>query len=266
MARTLADYLSSAGVSIVTPEVKTAKAKCETKKEEEKKKEETPAPAPAPVKEEKETTAHENKETPVEEAKEEKGAAVQYDPAYITTAEQKWLLANGIVIPDAKIASVVYQQHVAQSQQVKMAELEALAEEERSKGALQYHGMLKESTAMRLAEGEATINDVVKVASWIGVRPEAIIKRAEELAAAATSPALVADHLGTAARNTSAVQAAAEQNANTTEFRPEAASGTRGPVRTQDEKLFRFTDTMVLPGNPGLDKGMTVNQGKGFNA
>jgi hypothetical protein len=237
-------------VSVANSAVKTAESACSEHEKKETKKEEK---------------AEEKKEEG-KKVEETKGAAVEYDPACITTAQQQWLLERGVVVPDAKTAEILFNQQLVQGEQVKMAELETLAEEERCKGALQYHGMLKESTAMRLAEGEATAEDVVKVASWIGIAPAEIVKRAEQLAAAATSPALVDGHLGTAARITSAVQAAAEHNNNTTEFSPEAASGTRGPVSTQDEKLFRFTDTFVLPGNPGLNYGMTVNQGKGFSA
>jgi len=194
-----------------------------------------------------------------------KCAAVTYDPAVITTPEQKWLLEQGIVIPDAKIASIVYGQQVAISNQVKTAELEKLAEEERCKGALQYHGMLKESMAMQYANGTASIHDLCKVAAWIGVPAQEIIKRAETLRAATPSPALVDGHLGSAARPGSSTMAAAEQNGNTTQFEPEGAAGTRQPVSGQDEKLVRFTDTITLPGNPGLNHGQQVDQGKGYS-
>jgi hypothetical protein len=189
-----------------------------------------------------------------------------YDPAVFTTPEQLALLDVGVVIPDAKIAEYVYAQQLCEAEQGKMAALEEMAEEQRSIGALQYHGMVKESTAMRLAMDELGIEEVIKVAEMIGVTPESIVKRAEQLVAATPSPALVNGFLGSAARIESAVQAAAEANANTTEFVPEGVAGTRQPVSGTDAKLLRFTDAMTLPGNPGLNYGMTVDQGRGYTA
>jgi hypothetical protein len=146
--------------------------------------------------------------------------------------------------------------------QVKMAQLEGLAQEERSKGILQYHGMLKESAAMRLATGQCSMDDVSNVAAWIGMRPGEIVKRAEALRAATPSPALVNGYWASAARPGSQVQMAAEDNSNTTQFTP---SDVARPTSGSDEKLMRFTDTMVLPGNPGLNHGMRINQGIAYS-
>ena len=80
-----------------------------------------------------------------------------------------------------------------------------------------------------------------------------------------TSPALVGGMLGSAARtDSSKVMGAAERNGSTTETRDiEAISGTRGAVSgSGDDKLKRFTDVATLPGNPGVNHGQVVDQGK----
>ena len=258
MMKTLADFLKTAGVNVAPPTpaaAPAAPAKTAGKASPDGKGVPAPAAASQPADKGGEKTPR---------ATSDKKAAVEYDPAVITTPEQLALLEAGIVIPDAKLAAYVYAQQVEVEKQTKQAEVEVLAEEERAKGALQYHGMVKESTAMRFATGELDVGQVIKVASMIGINPADIVKRAEQLAAATAAPALVDGHLGTAARITSAVQAAAENNANTTEFRPEGAAGTRQPVSGQDEKLIRFTDKITLPGNPGLNHGQQVDQGKGY--
>jgi len=278
MGKTLAEFLKVAGVSVaasVTPAAPAKTAETPALKTEVPASAKT-AEASAPVKEtgkgrpgvvnapKGEGTMPASDATPKTPRETAKKAAVQYDPNVITTLEQKWLLEQGIVVPDAKTAEIIYKQQVAIEEQQKMAEFEALAENERAKGALQYHGMLQESAAMRFSEGLMGLNEVVKVANWTGVNPQQIVKRAEQLVAANPAPALVDGHLGTAARITSAVQAAAEANANTTQFQPEAVSGTRAPAIGDDEKLKRFTEVVTLPGNPGLNHGQQVDQGKGY--
>lgn len=205
-----------------------------------------------------------------------KHAAVQYDPAVIKTAEQKWLLANDIVCADPDKAKVLYDSMAKTAEAEKMAELEKMAEEQRNIGALQYHGMVKESTAMRYAEGQATVQEVVKVAAWIGVPAESIVKRANEIksatpmfegqTAAQPNRALTGNHPATPARpESSATTQAAGQSGNTVPYEPEAVAGTRKATSGSDEKLTKFTDTMTLPGNPGLNHGQAVDQGKGYS-
>lgn len=181
------------------------------------------------------------------------------------TAAQLALSRKGINIEDAKIAQIAYDALVVQGEQQKQAELEKCAAELRAQGALMYQGMCIESTAMKLATGEATIEDAKAVAALCSVNVGDLIKRAEQLQAATSSPALIGGMLGSAARvDSSRVMEAAERNGGTTETRDiEAISGTRAAVSDSgDDKLKRFVDVMVLPGNPGLNHGQVVDQGK----
>lgn len=181
------------------------------------------------------------------------------------TAAQLALSRKGIDIADAKTAQIAYDALVFQGEQEKKAELEKCASELRAQGALMYQGMCMESTAMKLATGEATIDDAKTVAALCSVPVGELIKRAEQLQAATSSPALVGGMLGSAARvDSSRVMAAAERNGGTTETRDiEAISGTRPAMSDSgDDKLKRFTDVIVSPGNPGLNHGQVVDQGK----
>lgn len=179
------------------------------------------------------------------------------------TAAQKWLAEHGVIIEDAKLAEQMFAREQKIAEVAKFAELEKMAEEERARGAIFYQGMVKESTAMRLAFGHADIKEAELVSRAIGIPTEALIKRAEELAAAVGSPALVGTDMGRAARtDDSRVLQAAAQNGNTTGFTPEAVGETRPAVSGQDEKTMRFVDIWTLPGNPGLNHGQAVDQGK----
>ncbi len=205
-----------------------------------------------------------------------KHAAVQYDPAVIVTPEQKWLITQDIVCPDQVKAAALYQSMVKTAEAEKRAELEKVAEEYRYQGALQYQGMVKESTALSYAFGEIPMNQVVKLAAAIGVDPNGIFERAGQIKAAtqmfegqdAAQPnrVLTGNNPATPARPASAnVTTAAEQSGNTINFEPEASAGTRKAVSGSDEKLVRMTDTFTLPGNPGLNHGQQVDQGKGYS-
>lgn len=257
---TLAEYLKIAGVQV-------APAKTAAKKEPATAPETPPAPPAGacngknPAEPAGGKKPQEPNEPPTQDTGERKKAMI--DPVFLQTEEQRWLASNGVFIGDTKVASIVYAQQAAAYEQAKTAEVEKLATELRSQGALMYHGMLNESTAMRMADGQATIQDACKTAAWTGVDVASIIKRAELLQAAMPHPALVDGQLGAAARPSSRAQQAAETSRNTVEFEPEAAAGTRQPVVGQDEKLTRFTDVMTLPGNPGLNHGMSVDQGRG---
>ena len=184
--------------------------------------------------------------------------------AVTKTAAQKALSDRGIDIADAKIAEITYGALVNQLEQEKAAELNKYASEMRAQGALLYQGMIHESTAWKLATGEAKFAEAQLVANVLNVSVDELTKRAEQIGGAMTSPALVGGMLGSAARtDSSETMRAGERNGSTTETRGvEAIAGTRGPVSGADEKLKRFTDVWTMPGNPGLNHGQVVDQGK----
>jgi hypothetical protein len=259
MSKTLADYLKTAGVAAepakVAAPVKPAAI---------------PAKVAAPVAAPKVAAAPAPVAAPVAPKAPEKVADVQYNPAIIKTAEQKWLLDNkGILIPDAKTASEIYSTLANKAQAEKNAELQKVAAEFEARGVLQYRGMLKEACAMQLADGTATQFDVIKTAKWINCNPSEIVARAAELkklaelAAAEGGAAFFGNERGRAARTSdSEMLAAAERNQNTTSFEPEAVSGTRPATRGTDEKELRFVDTVTMPNNPGLNHGQKTDNGK----
>jgi len=138
-----------------------------------------------------------------------------------------------------------------------------------ARGVLQFHGMMKESCAMQLANGEAKPEDVIKTAAWVGCSVGDIIKRANELkkiaelAAASGEAAFFGSERGRAARtDDSEVMRAAERNQNTTSFEPEAVAGTRAATRGTDAKELRFQETVTMPNNPGLNHGQQTDNGK----
>jgi hypothetical protein len=187
-----------------------------------------------------------------------KGAAVT------KTATQLALEERGISIADPKLAELTLSSLLANVEQQKEAELNKFASEMRAQGALMYQGMIQESTAWKLANGETEIKEAQLVAAILQIPVGDIIKRAEQIGGAMTSPALVGGMLGSAARtDSSETMRASERNGSTTETRGvEALAGTRGPVSGADDKLKRFTDVFTLPGSPGLNHGQVVDQGK----
>lgn len=196
-------------------------------------------------------------------------APVMYDPNVIKTAEQKWLLNEGILIPDEKKAAALCASMRAEQEAIKKAELNKFAAEKEAEGVLLFHGQLKEATAMRVAEGEASRLEVIKTAAWVGCDVSEILARASELkkiaelAAASEGAAFFGNERGRAARtNDSEVLGAAEKNQNTTHFEPEAVAGTRAAVRGSDAADLRFQETVTIPNNPGLNHGQKTDNGK----
>jgi len=290
MPRTLAEYLKIAGVESVGEQKEaSAEPKQPAKKAEQppaKKAEQTPN---QPAKKAEQTPAKKESGGLMEDGKQPSHgeAAGGHEPrdkhtegetedtggsksAETKTAEQQWLSERGVDVSDAKTAKYLYDREMAALQEQKEAHQQKLAQELEARGAIQYHGMLKESCAIRMADGEASLQDASKVAAIVGCdvndivgRASEIRKVAEQLAGAQPAPALVGNQWGSAARiNNSESMGAAERNDNTTDYRPEAVGGTRGPV-APDEKLIRFVDVATLPGNPGLNHGQPVDQGKG---
>lgn len=180
------------------------------------------------------------------------------------TAAQIWLSQRGIDVADPNVAQSMVQGAAKTAEATKFAYLEKRAEEERLRGALFYQGMVRESTAYKLASGEMSIQEVALVAPTTGCDVHEIIKRAEQLQAAMSSPALIGGLLGSAAKtDVSAVTQVAEQNGNTSTTRDiEAIEGTRKPSTGMDEKVLRFVDVWTLPNSPGLNHGQAVDQGK----
>jgi len=196
------------------------------------------------------------------------------DPPAQKTAAQEWLAKNGYGdIADPAKADQMISMFVEKAEQNKTAALEKRAAEERARGAILFQGLLGEQTAWGLMDAAnsgdkekyaSALKTASLVAAGIGIPVENIAKRAEQLQAATSSPALVDGLLGSAARiNTSVVQEVADKNDNQSTTRSvEAIAGTRKAVSGIDEKLLRFVDAWTLPGNPGLNHGQEVDEGK----
>jgi hypothetical protein len=278
MARTLSDFLEKAGVKLASPAAapvadagKTAAA----------------VPATAPAK-----TA-----TPVKAAGEGKGTIPPAQPsvgeankghkvrdekneheaqdtgaagakAASKTAQQLDLERAGIVVSDPKLAADLHAELVKKAEADKRAAQAEKAAEVRAYGALIYQGMIQENTAWKLATGEASLDEAASVAKALGVSLEDIRKQAEQIGGALPSPALVGGNLGSAARvDNSVVMRKGEEAKQEIQTRDvEAIGGTRAPVSGADDKLKKFTDVITLPGNPGLNHGQAVDQGKALGA
>lgn len=200
--------------------------------------------------------------------------AVQYDPAVLKTAEQQALLKAGIVIPDEATAKMVFDQHQKVAQASKTAEQQAKVAELHARGAITLHGMTAESTAMELALAEKVASTdrlhVVKVAAMCGVTAQSIWNRASELrklaemAAAQSGESWVTQQYGRGARNEDGnMLQHAEGQRQLQQFESDASAGTRQPKPFGGPEDTRFQDAATLPGNPGLNHGQVVNQGKG---
>jgi hypothetical protein len=261
-ARNLSDFLATAGVKTAAPVAAPAAAPS------------TPAPAKtaAPVAKVAEGAGTIPSSQPTTEAagghkpRDKKTEENAQDTG--KTAAQKALAERGIVVADVKIAEVIYGDLVKKAEDEKRAELEKKAAEVRAQGALIYQGMIQENTAWKLASGDATLEDAKVIANVLGISLDEIAKRAEQIGGAMPSPALVGGNLGSAARvDNSVVMRKGEEAKTEIQTRDvEAISGTRAPVSGADEKLKRFTDVATLPGNPGLNHGQAVDQGKGLSA
>lgn len=253
--QTLSSYLKTAGVAIA-PTAPAAKVAA------------VATPAPAKVAAAPAVVAAPAKAAAAPAAPQ---ADVLYNPAVIKTAEQKFLLEqHGILCTDPEKAAQLVGTFSKTAQETKQAELNKFAAEMEARGVLQFHGMMKESCAMRLADGEANSVEVLKTAAWVGCSAAEIIKRANELkklaelAAASPEAAFFGSERGRAARtDDSEVLRAAERNQNTTSFEPEAVSGTRPAARGIDGKELKFQETVVMPNNPGLNHGQQTDNGKG---
>jgi hypothetical protein len=267
MSKTLEAFLKTAGVNTGS---EAAPAKPQTK---------TAAPAPATAAPAaKVATAKPAAKPPVKTAEEAKKDEMEKKPegdddkkkkeeekTSSLTDAQKWLADNGVTVADPKVAEALFEQQVKIAEMTKQAEMEKMAEEQRALGQIFYQGMVKESTALRLVTGQATLDDVKKIAYALGMDPNDFVKRAMEMEAAVRSsdPALIGNDLGRAARHDdSASMQAAEAANHTPAFTPEGVAGMRQGVRGQDEKTMRFTEAWTLPGNPGLNHGQVVDQGK----
>lgn len=253
--QTLASYLKTAGVNVAPAAAPAKVAAAPAAAPAKVAAAAAPAPAAAPAK---------------VAAPAAPTADVLYNPAVIKTAEQKWLLENqGILVLDQAKAAALVQTFAKTAEASKTAELNKFAAEMEARGVLQFHGMMKESCAMQLANGETTPADVIKTAAWVGCSVGDIIKRANELkkiaelAAASGEAAFFGSERGRAARtDDSEVMRAAERNQNTTAFEPEAVSGTRAATRGTDAKELRFQETVTIPNNPGLNHGQQTDNGK----
>lgn len=270
--RTLAEFLGAAGVKLAAaPATPAAEAAPAAPAKTAAKAPAKAAAAPAKKAEAAQTQSTTNSDASSQASTEPAGGKTPREtsvaaPAQDTgkTAAQKWLAENGVIVEDAKVAEALFSQQQKLAEMERRAELEKMAEEERCRGAIFYQGMQREAVARALALGECDMKVAEVEARLQGIPVASIVKRAEELAAAVGSPALIGTDMGRAARtNDSRVMAAAEQNGNTTGFTPEAVGETRPPVSGQDEKTMRFVDVWTLPGNPGLSHGQAVDQGKG---
>ena len=198
---------------------------------------------------------------------------VVYDPDLVKTAAQQWCLENGMLVPDANKAQAIYDSHVKTAQAQKQAEEQKIAAELEARGAVMYHGMVKESAAFQIATGEMDMAGAMKTAAYLGCQLNDLVGRAREIKTAMTdvevaatpNDVFFAGQKGMAARSgSSQVLQGAARNGNTTEFDPEATQGTRQPAHGPDENTQRMVDTVTMPGNPGVNHGQKVDQGKGL--
>jgi ATPase subunit of ABC transporter with duplicated ATPase domains len=251
----LADYLAKAGVKTAAKAPTTAPAVDAAKIAAEKAAAEKAAAEKAAA-----------EKAAAEKAAAEKAAA-EKAAAATKTAHQVALEQIGITVADPKVAEALYNQQVKAAEANKLAELQAVNDEYEARGALQYHGMIKEACAVRLALGEkVAAAEIVGIAGVTGCTPDDIMKRASELkklaeiAGSSPSSAFFMGAQGSAARDDAQVMRMGEQS-NATVTAP-ASDGPRAAVGGRDEKQLRFIETVTLPGNPGLNHGQNVDHGK----
>lgn len=294
--RTVGDYLKMAGLTnqpAETPEQPKQAAKTETPK---------PAPAQPKTAEKEEGDAGYRREAKGEAKQEARGEAsdghnpredhmsaeaqdtgksaqveegqVLYDARLIKTAAQKALLERNILIPDEKVAEATWASiQAAEQAQAKQAAAQKQAELEHQ-GAMMYTGMMKQSAAVQLASGEIDLAGAYKAAALAGCDVNEILTKAAQIKKAMADGAYAAmphdtffaGQQGLAARNVSETQSAAGAGTATQEYHAEGEAGTRGPVEGPDEKTERMVDHVTLPGNPGVNHGQRVDQGKGLGA
>jgi hypothetical protein len=191
-------------------------------------------------------------------------------PAAQKTAAQLALAQQGVHVDDPAMAEAMYASAVKQAEAQKTAELQKFAAEMEARGALMYRGMQKEALAISVVEGEIQDpKDLVKLAAYVGLDPREILTlarekraRADGAEAAMANDVFFSGMLGSAAReNASQFQQAANRAQSTVEFQPGVEA--KAPVSGPDAKLMGFTEAATIPGNPGLNNGQQVNQGKG---
>jgi len=262
MARTLNDFLAQAGIKTAAPVATPAAAPAvEAPKTAAKTASEGKGTIPPSQPTTEAAGGHKPRDKKTDEAVQDTGKA-----AASKTAAQESLSKLGIEVADAAFAETLWTEQVKKAEAVKRAELEKRAAEVRAHGALMYQGMIAENAAWKLASGETSLDEARIVANVLGIDVTEIVKRAEQIGGALPSPALVGGNLGSAARtDNSVVMRKGEEAKTEIQTREvEAIAGTRAPVSGADDKLKKMTDVMVLPGNPGLNHGQAVDQGKGL--
>jgi hypothetical protein len=200
--------------------------------------------------------------------------AVQYDPAVFKTAEQKALLAQGIVIPDEGTAKMVFDSQVQKQAEAKQAEQQAKVAELEARGALMLRGMTKESAAMNLVLADKFGREeqlyVAKVAGMCRCPQSEIYKLATELKklaemeAARGTDSWVVEGFGRGARaeDGNMIEKAEGQKA-LQQFESSASAGTKATVPFGSPEDKAFQDTVTIPNNPGLNHGQKTDNGKG---
>jgi hypothetical protein len=221
------------------------------------------APAPAKV-----------AAAPVAAAPTPVAAPVQKVATVTTTPAQDWAKTAGYGDVPAKAAEVLYAQELEAQKTAEEQQKQAMVNELEARGALQYHGMAKESCAGRLASKQASLADVMATCAMTGCTPADLHARALQIAKTAEvigsqpDAGWVTSFWASGANPAdSEVLAQAERNQNTTLFNANASQGTRQPVRGVDGKLLRFEEQVVMPGNPGMASGgveQPVSNGKGL--
>lgn len=212
-------------------------------------------------------------------------------PAPVAPAEPKVAAAPKIELTPAQEAMLklasdpkVAEAFVAREQKLaemsKTAELEKMAKEQEARGAIFADGIYKRSAVLDLAMGLATgaspqemqagYFKVAALCRMLGCNMADIIQPARHLAkqamldAADAGQALVSGQWGEGARPTSATMQGAERNGSTSMVTPEGVPEGVQPTRGLQPEMLGFQDTVTIPGNPGLNHGQKVDQGKGM--
>lgn len=257
-----------------TQNQEAAKSAAEIKKAEEAA---AAAKAAAAKKAEAEKAAEAAKQAEAEKAAANAGPQIEagqvlYDPALLKTAEQQALAQHGYgIIPDAEKAAEVYGLLTEKQASLKKQAEAAKQAEAEAAGRMAYIGQAKTAAALALAQGECSVNDVLKQANALGYNVNDVIAEARRMkiamgdveSAATPNDVFFQGQQGSAARSsTSNWQQAAEQTRETVPFTPQDASGVTQPVRGQDQKSLGFNESVVMPNNPGLDHGQKTTDGK----
>lgn len=193
-------------------------------------------------------------------------------PVAEKTAAQKYLAELGYGDVHPQLAEHIYAGEAAKKAAAEEAEKSAAILELQNRGVVQYHGMMKEACAMKIAFGQATEEEILFTAA--ATRTPAIdllmagqeMAKIAQLAAASPEAVLVRGFLASGARD-GEILAQADRNQATTQFDSSASAGTRAPTKGVDGKILGFQEAVTLPGNPGIAAaGITqpVDHGKGL--